>query len=51
MVETYKRRVADAKLIGVRFGFLAKCIRFIMDDDGYTGRESYAKWLNKKEVK
>ena len=52
IVETYKRRVADAKLIGVRFGFLAKCIRFIMDDDGECGRENYADWLNnRKEAK
>ena len=51
MVETYKRRVADAKLIGVRFGFLAKCIGFIMEDDGYSGREIYAEWLNKRESK
>lgn len=52
MVETYKRKVADAKLLGVRFDFLANCIRFIMDDDGSIGREHYAEWLNKrKEVK
>ena len=52
MVETYKRRVADAKLLGGRFDFLADCIRFIMDDDGSIGRENYADWLNKrKEVK
>ena len=32
--------------------FLDKCIRFIMDDDGYSGRENYADWLNnRKEVK
>ena len=29
MVETYKRRVADAKLLGRIFGFLPECIRFI----------------------
>ena len=52
MVETYKRRVANAKLLGDKFGFLEKCIRFIMDDDGYSGREDYAEWLNnRKEVK
>ena len=52
MIETYKRRVSDAKLLGCRFDFLADCIRFIMDDDGSIGRENYADWLNsKKEVK
>ena len=51
MVETYKRMVANAKLLGDKFGFLEKCIRFIMDDDGYSGREYYAEWLNKREVK
>ena len=51
MVETYKRRVANAKLLGEKFGFLAYCIQFVMDDDGYSGRENYAEWLNKREVK
>ena len=51
MVETYKRMVANAKLLGDKFGFLDKCIRFIMDDDGYSGREDYAEWLNEREVK
>ena len=52
MVETYKQRVADAKLLGRIFGFLPECISFIMDDDGYSGRENYADWLNnRKEVK
>ena len=51
MVETYKRMVANAKLLGGKFGFLEKCIRFVMDDDGYSGREDYAEWLNKREVK
>ena len=32
-------------------GFLTDCIRFIMDDDGSIGRENYADWLNKREVK
>ena len=31
--------------------FLDRCIRFIMDDDGSIGRENYADWLNKREVK
>ena len=52
MVETYKQRVDDAKLLGRIFGFLPDCISFIMDDDGYSGRENYSDWLNKrKEVK
>ena len=51
MVETYKRRVADAKLLKGKFDFLADCIRFVMDDDGSIGRENYADWLNKREVK
>lgn len=51
MVETYKRRVADAKLLRGKFDFLSNCIRFIMDDDGSIGREHYADWLNnRKEV-
>ena len=51
MIETYKRRVADAKLLKGRFDFLEDCARFIMDDDGSIGRENYAGWLNKKGVK
>ena len=52
MVETYKRMVANAKLLGEKFEFLEKCIRFIMDDDFSSGRENYAEWLNnRKEVK
>ena len=51
MVETYKRKVADAKLLRGRFDFLSHCVRFIMDDDGSIGRENYADWLNKREVK
>ena len=51
MVETYKRKVADAKLLRGKFDFLSHCIRFIMDDDGSIGREHYAEWLNnRKEV-
>ena len=51
MIETYKRRVADAKLLKGHFDFSADCIRFVMDDDGYSGRENYADWLNKRELK
>ena len=51
MAETYKRRVADAKLLKGHFDFLSDCISFVMDDDGSIGRENYADWLNKKGVK
>ena len=50
MVETYNRRAANAKLLGDKFGFLEKCIGFIMEDDGYSGRENYAAWLNNRKV-
>lgn len=50
MVETYKRRVADAKLLKGKFDFLVNCIRFVLDDDGSIGRENYADWLNKREA-
>ena len=50
MIETYKRRVADAKLLGGGFDFLADCVHFVMDDDGYSGRENYADWLNNRKV-
>ena len=52
MIDTYKRRIAEAKLFGKSDEILSACIRFIMDDDGSIGRENYADWLNsKKEVK
>ena len=50
MIETYKRGVSDAKLLGGRFDFLEDCIRFIMDDYGSIGRENYADWLNNRKV-
>ena len=50
MIETYKRRVADAKLLKGPFDFLKDCISFIMYDDGYSGRESFAYWLNNRKV-
>ena len=50
MIETYKRRVANAKLLGEKFGFLEECVCFIMDDDGYSGRENYSEWLNNRKV-
>ena len=52
MIDTYKRRVAEAKLFGKSDEILSACIRFIMDDDGSIGRDNFADWLNsKKEVK
>ena len=53
MIETYKRSAADAKSLKPYLGdfdFLADCIRFIMDDDGESGRENYADWLNNRKV-
>ena len=50
MIETYKRRVADVKLLKGKFDFLEDCIRFVMDDDGSIGRENYADWLNNRKV-
>ena len=41
----------QSKLLGEKFGFLEDCIRFVMDDDGSIGRENYADWMNKREVK
>ena len=54
MIKTYKRSAAEAKLLKPyldNFDFLSHCVRFIMDDDGESGRENYADWLNKREVK
>ena len=54
MIKTYKRSAAEAKLLKPyldNFDFLSHCVRFVMDDDGYSGREHYAEWLNKREVK
>ena len=50
MVETYKRMVANAKLLGEKFGFLEKCVCFIMVDDVSIGIENYAEWLNNRKV-
>lgn len=41
MAETYRRKVANAKLLGGKYHFLDLCKKFIMDDDA----EEYAKWL------
>ena len=62
MVETYKKRAEEASLCNWVQGcipeekrryddFIDRCIRFIMNDDGSIGRENYADWLNKREVK
>ena len=56
MIRVYCERVSSIKVEKSFFGksldeFLAACIRFIMDDDGAIGREHYANWLNKREVK
>ena len=57
MVERYKKNVAKSeeykRILGRKEAdcLLDMCIRFVMDDDGYSGRENYADWLNKRDVK
>ena len=56
MVDTYIERVEQIKRDKAMFGktyaeIIDACIRFIMVDDGEYGRENYADWLNKREVK
>ena len=56
MISTYNnyvRSIKEAKSIGSKYvcDILEDCIRFVMDDDGSIGRENYANWLNKREVK
>ena len=56
MISTYNnyvRSIKEAKAIGSKYvcDILEDCIRFVMDDDGSIGRENYADWLNKREVK
>ena len=57
MIDEYKRTVKFINDYEKAFGkpslhnFLDACIRFIMDDDGEIGRENYADWLSKREVK
>ena len=56
MVDTFKARVEATKAALTEeyrkyTDILPVCIRFIMDDDGAIGRENYADWLNKREVK
>ena len=55
MVDTYAAWVDDIKSVMTAsykavIDILPDCIRFVMDDDGYSGRENYADWLNKREV-
>ena len=56
MIRLYKGKVEGIRIDINAFGksydeFLDSCIRFIMDDDGESGRENYADWLNKREGK
>lgn len=57
IVKMYKERTMLSDMIfSTPFGkmkdkLIDACIRFIMDDDGSIGRENYADWLNKREVK
>ena len=56
MVQVYQERVENIKRDKAVFGktyaeIIDACVRFIMDDDGSIGRENYADWLNKREVK
>ena len=51
MIDTYQNNARYAMESEELFGFMSACIRFIMDDDGSIGRENYADWLNKREVK
>ena len=56
MCRTYWERVSEIKSEKKVFGktfseIIDACVRFIMDDDGSIGKENYADWLNKREVK
>ena len=56
MISTYNNYVRsskEAKARGSKYlsDILDTCVQFIMDDDGYSGRENYSDWLNKREVK
>ena len=57
MIDEYQHRANLVRQYEKMFGkkapddFLPACILFIMDDDGSIGRENYADWLNKREVK
>ena len=55
MIDTYKERI-EAINAAMTYEYrkcidiMPACIRFIMDDDGYSGRENYAEWLNNRKV-
>lgn len=56
MIATYKnyvQSIQNAKKCGSKafHDILPDCVQFIMDDDGESGRENYADWLNKREEK
>ena len=51
MIDTYQKNVRYAMEGEELFGFMPTLICFIMEDDGSIGRENYADWLNKREVK
>ena len=56
MIRTYKEHVEEIKREKMILGkthleIVDACIKFVMDDDGSIGRENYADWLNKREVK
>ena len=48
MVETYRHAVLEAKRLKGSFDFLPNCVEFALYDDGASGREKYAEWLNEK---
>ena len=50
MGDVYRKEVKRAKESPALFCFLPACISFIMDDDGESGRENYAYWLNNRKV-
>ena len=56
MIDTYKKNVAKSEEYERILRrkevdcLLDMCIRFVMDDDGYSGRENYAEWLNNRKV-
>ena len=57
IVMAYKERTILSYMIfstpvgKIKDKLIDACIRFIMDDDGSIGRDNYADWLNKREVK
>ena len=56
MIDIYKERTKEIEetqktIPGFYSHFPEVCINFIMEDDGTVGREYYAEWLNKREVK